>query len=117
MLFVSLDDQLYKVMTDDVLFSEIHKFDAFHTRQDPLDLHKAAALTAGEIYLSYVAGDHRLGTESNPSQKHLHLFAGGVLSFIQNDESVSQRSSPHKCQRRYLDHPLFQQPGDTLVIH
>src|ERR1700677_1481343 len=70
-----------------------------------------------QVDLRNIAGDNDFGAESQPSQKHLHLFGGGVLSFVEDDERVVQRSPAHVGQRRNLDHPGRHQLRDHLGIH
>ncbi|MNR49976.1 hypothetical protein D3C85_1694330 [compost metagenome] len=49
---------------------------------------QAGFLVARQVYLRYVTGDDRLGVEANTRQEHLHLFDGGVLALVENDERV-----------------------------
>src|SRR3546814_3524275 len=50
-------------------------------------------------------------------EEHLHLFARGVLRFIQDDEAVSQRAPAHEGDRRDLDLARCQPPLDLFGWH
>ena len=43
--------------------------------------------------------DH-LTVKAESGQKHLHLFGGGILRFVQNDKRVIQGASTHVCAPR-----------------
>src|SRR5215472_13964501 len=85
-LLVGPDDLLNEVMADNVLFSKLDHADPWNTSADIQRLEKPRPFAGWQIDLRHVSRDHRLGIESQARQKHLHLFAGGVLGFIQNHE-------------------------------
>src|SRR5690625_1586176 len=64
-----------------------------------------------QINLRQIAGNDRLGAKANAGQKHLHLFGGGVLGLIKNDECVIEGATAHIGQRRHLNHVALGQPG------
>src|SRR5207244_1878120 len=97
---VSLDDHLYQLVTHDVLFVEVDEFNAFDISQYAFGLHQAAPFSGGQINLRYVAGNNRLRAETNAREKHLHLLAGRVLRFIQNNKGIGERAAAHEGQRR-----------------
>ena len=89
-------------MPHDVLFGKAADGNIRDIPQDLAGLHQSGAPGIGQIDLGHVPGDNGLGVETQPGQKHLHLFRGGVLRLIQNDKAVVQRASPHIGQRRHL---------------
>src|SRR6266404_586911 len=103
-------------MAHDVFFSEIDELDSLQIRQHAFGFNQATAFTRRQINLSDVARNHCLGPETDACQKHLHLFAGGILRFIENDKSVGQRAPTHEGKRRHLNHLLLEQFGHALVI-
>ena len=64
---------------------------------------EAADLVLGQVDLGDIAGDDDLGAEADAGQEHLHLFAGGVLCLVQDDEAVVQGAPAHIGQGRDLD--------------
>ena len=52
-----------------------------------------------EIYLSHISGDDRLTTFANPRKEHLHLFASGILSLVQDHVAVIETSPAHVGKR------------------
>ena len=72
-------------------------------------LPQAGLDVARQIDLGDVAGDHRRGAEADPGQEHLHLFHGGVLRLVEDDEGVIQRPAAHECQRRDFDDAALDQ--------
>ena len=99
-------------MTHNILFGKVALCDAVHIFQDLQRVHKTAAGTVGQVDLCHIAGHDHFGTYTHTGQKHLHLFGGGILRFVQNDERVIQGASTHVCERRDLDDLLFHQ---TLI--
>src|SRR5215475_1710877 len=115
-LIVSLDDHLHQLMADDVALVEEDERDSFDAADDALRFHKARLATRRQVDLRHVAGDYGLRPEADARQKHLHLFRGRVLRLVENDKRVPKRPSAHECQRRDLDHALFNKLGHALVI-
>ena len=60
-----------------------------------------------QVNLSDVTGNNRFRVKANTRQKHLHLFNGGVLALIQNDERVVKRTPTHVGQRGHFNHVTF----------
>src|SRR5438105_10334625 len=102
-LGVRLDDLANESVPHYVGIGQILKADAIDAGQDPLDLHKSRLLPPGKIDLRLVAGDDSFRVNSEARQKHLHLRGGRVLRLVENDERVSECSSPHVGQRGDLD--------------
>lgn len=57
-----------------------------------------------QVNLGDVTGDNRFRVKANTRQEHLHLFDGGVLALIQNDERVVKRTATHVGQRSNFNH-------------
>ena len=60
----------------------------------PLSLPQHGAVHGRQIDLRHISGDNRTGAEPQTGEKHLHLLAGGVLGFIQNEKGVVERVRP-----------------------
>ena len=56
-----------------------------------------------KVDLCDIAGNHHLGVEPQSGEEHLHLFLGGVLRFIENDERIVQCTATHIGKRCDLD--------------
>src|SRR5262249_40841730 len=116
MTFVCLNDQLDKVMPDDILLVEIYDSNAFESAYHSLSLHQSRPFARWQVDLSNIAGDDRFGSEADTSKKHLHLFGCSVLSFIENDERVRKGAAAHERKRSNFYDPFFKQPHNLFVI-
>src|SRR5262249_55953063 len=116
MTFVCLNDQLDKMVTDDIPLVEIHDANAFESAHDSLCLHESRPPARRQVDLSNIAGDDRFGSEADAGKKHLHLLGGRVLSFIKYYERVRQGAAPHERKRRNLYHPLLEQSHYFFVL-
>src|SRR5208337_3509450 len=103
-------------MTDDVAFVEVHEGQAVHALQNFGRFNQTATACSGQVNLRHVAGDHRLGTESQAGDEHLHLLGGGVLRLVQNDEGIVQGASAHESDRSNLDDIFFEITLDALRV-
>src|SRR4051812_38076889 len=108
MTFVSLDDYLHKTVPEAVVVGKIKKLAGVKISENIFGFCQSAPLAAGKIDLRRVAGHYSLRAKADASQEHLHLFAGGVLGFVQDDESVGERAAAHKGERRDLDDSFFE---------
>src|SRR5688572_31587802 len=91
-------------MAYDVGLGHVLKTYPFDSLQNALYLHQARLLPFGKIDLRLVARDDGLRVHPKSREKHFHLRVGRVLSFIQDDECVAERSAAHVRQRSDLDH-------------
>ena len=57
----------------------------------------------GKIDLGQIAGDHHFGVKTLAREHHLHLFGGGVLGFVEDDEAVVEGAAAHEGERRDFD--------------
>ena len=94
-------------MAHDVLFGESDDRNVLHPFQNGHGLLQSARLAFGKIGLRQIARDDHLAPVAEACQKHFHLFAGGVLRFVQNDERVGERPSAHIGKGRDFDDALF----------
>ena len=113
---VGLDNHLHQLVAHDVFFVEVDKLNAFDVGQNSFSFDQAASFPLRQVYLRDVAGDNGFGAKADSRQEHLHLFAGSVLRFIQNDECIGQRAPAHERQRRNFDDSFLQQASDAFVV-
>src|SRR5215831_17641230 len=102
-LAVGLDDALHELVAHDVLMPEVNECDSVDGGEDLLHLDQPRRLVAGQVDLGHVARDDYLGAEAEARQEHLHLLRRGVLSLVEDDETVVQGPASHEGQRRDLD--------------
>ena len=107
-LFVSVDDALHQMVPHHIALIEVHKRNPIHVAQNIRRFHQPAAPRVGQIDLGDVAGHHALGVESHAGDEHLHLLAGGVLRFVEDDERIVQGAPAHEGDGRDLDHIFLQ---------
>src|ERR1700730_3924634 len=69
---------------------------------------QTATTRIGQINLSNVAVNDRLGVESQAGDEHLHLLRSRVLRLIQDYERIIQRATAHERNRRDFDHAFLQ---------
>ena len=85
-----------EVVADDVDILEVAEADAFDAVEDVEGFEEAGLLGVGEIGLGEVAGDDGLGVVAKAGDEHLHLFHGGVLGFVHDDEGVVEGAASHE---------------------
>src|SRR5690606_29360053 len=90
---VGFHDALDQGVAHHVLGFEVGEADAFHVLEHVHHMGQARAGAPGQVDLGDVTGDHRSGAEADPGQEHLHLFQGGVLALVEDDEAVVERAS------------------------
>ena len=77
----------------------------------------AHAIAAGNIDLPRIAADHHPAVLAETGEEHLHLFARGVLRFVEDHEGIGQRAPAHEGDRRNLDLSACQPPLDLFGRH
>jgi hypothetical protein len=82
-------------VADDVAAVELDEGDAFDFAEDFAGLDESGLAVGGEVDLGEVAGDDRLGTEAEAGEEHEHLFGGGVLGFVEDDEGMVEGAAAH----------------------
>src|SRR5262249_34245360 len=93
------DDRGHEAMAYHVAVGEMNELDTLGVRQHSAGLLESGELAAGQIDLRYVTRDHGLGVVAEPGQEHLHLFRGGVLRLIENDEGIVEGTPAHERER------------------
>ncbi|MPN39490.1 hypothetical protein SDC9_187018 [bioreactor metagenome] len=67
-----------------------------------------------QVNLGDIAGDNRFGVKADTGQEHFHLFDGGVLALIKNDERIVECTSAHIGQRCNFNDVTFNQLFNLL---
>ena len=86
------------------------------SRDDLQRLDQARRPSGRQVDLRDVAGDHRLRSEAEARQEHLHLLGGGVLRFVEDDERVVERAAAHERDRRDLDRAALDVARDAFSV-
>ena len=94
-------------MAHDVLLSQLHHSDTFHTVQNLERLFQSASLFAWQVNLCQVAGDNHLGVHAHTGEEHANLLGGSVLCLVEDDYGIAECASAHKGERSNLDNVLF----------
>src|ERR1700722_5500853 len=103
-------------MPNHVTLIEVDKSQSFDALQYVNRFEQTAAPGIGQVDLSDVAGDHRLGIKSQTGDEHFHLLRSSILGFIQNHKGIVQSAATHECDRRNLDDIFLQVAIDLLRI-
>src|SRR4051794_31684803 len=104
-------------MAHDIFFGEIDELYLIDVGEYALGFDQAAALARRQVNLRHVARNHGLRAEADARQKHLHLLARRVLSFVQDDESIRERPAPHESQWRDFDNAFLQELRHALKVN
>ena len=104
-------------MAHHVFAAEFAKFDAAHIGEHAPRLDKAAFGATRQVNLGDIAGDHRLGAKSDAREEHFHLLGRGVLRFVEDDEGVVKRASPHVGERRHFNGVTLEHLADLVKAH
>ena len=107
---------LHKIVPDDIFFAECYGGDAFDLSDNFQRFHKSRPAAGRQINLRDITGDHSFAVESQASQKHFHLFGGGVLRFVENHERIIQRAATHKREGRNFDNSLLQKTFEFIGV-
>src|SRR5687768_12428236 len=113
---VSLHDLLHELMADDILLVEPDELDALDVADDLHGFDQARGAARGQVDLRDVAGDHRLGPEAQAREEHLHLLAGGVLRFVEDDEGIVERPSAHEGDGGDFDRAALEEAVGPLDV-
>ena len=87
-------------MADDVAGLEMNLADPFDPFQNAERMGEPRRLPARQIGLRWIARHRIFGAFAKARQHHFHLRHGRVLRFVNDDKSVRQGASAHKCERR-----------------
>ena len=108
-LVIGFDDALDEIVADDIALIEIDERDAFNFADDFDGFDEAGAAGFGQVDLGHVAGDDGFGIEAETREEHFHLFAGGVLGFVEDDEGIVERAAAHEGERGDFDDAFFEE--------
>ena len=106
-VLVSLYDLLHQGVADDVACGEVDKFDPVHALEDGHGDVKTGAPVRSQVFLRSITSDDCVRAETEPGEKHLHLFRCRVLCLIEDDVGIVEGSSAHISERRDLDQAFF----------
>src|SRR5690606_34713986 len=115
---VSLDNAADDRVADHIGHGEADNADPFHSLQAPHRIMQAALRgAAGDVHLPWVAAYHHAAVLAEAGEEHLHLFARGVLRFIEDHERIAERAAAHEGDRRDLDLSAGDAPVHLLGRH
>src|SRR4029079_17408220 len=109
------DDPGNELVADHILLVEVHERNTLDAPKDLARRDEAGLLALLQVDLGHVAGHDRLRTEPQASEEHLHLLRRGVLRFVEDDESLRERTATHVPQRRHLDLTSLHRAREALV--
>ena len=69
---------------------------------------------ARQVDLGDVTGNDRFRVKADTRQEHFHLFDGGVLALIENDERIVQRTTAHVGERGNFNNVTLNELLDLL---
>ena len=113
---VGADDALDELVADYVYVFEVAELDAFDAVEDVEGFEEAGLLGIGEVGLGEVAGDDGLGVVAEAGDEHLHLFHGGVLGFVHDDEGVGEGAAAHEGEGGDLDDVALEELVDLFLV-
>ncbi len=91
---IGLDNPLDQRMPHNVSGGEVRKGQAFDAIQHPHHMFEPGLGSRRQIHLRHITGDHHGRAKPDPGQEHFHLLNGCILTFVQNNEGIVQRSDP-----------------------
>jgi hypothetical protein len=94
-LFVGADNFSYQFVADDVGILKSDKPNSLYGSEGLNGFDEPRFTAVRKIDLSRVSRDNAFGFGPKPSQKHKHLFCGGILTFVEDDEGSIQGSTAH----------------------
>ena len=95
MLFVGADNFSYQFVADDVGILKSNKPDPFYGGEGLNGFDEPRFTAVGKIDLGRISRDDAFGFGPKPSEKHKHLFCGGILTFVEDDEGSIQGAAAH----------------------
>src|SRR5580765_1850408 len=103
MFLVSADDALDERMPHHVAAGKLDDGNAAHIPQRMMGLDQPGMFVRRKVDLGFITRYDRFRAVDESGEEHEHLFGGGVLRLIQDDERVVQRASAHVGERRDFD--------------
>ena len=80
-------------------------------------IRKAIACIGGQINLRRITRRDDLRVLAHAREEHFHLRDGRVLSLVQNDERIVERSSAHIGEWYYLNDIFLHVSLELVVLH
>ena len=87
-----------------------------HALQNVAHLLQTGCGTTGQVNLGDVTGNDHFRAEAQAGQEHLHLFGGGVLRLVEDDERVVEGAAAHVRQRGDLNGARLHELGDGFGL-
>ena len=103
-------------MADDVGVLEPDEADTLDGREGLDGFDQAGFAMLGKVDLGGISGNDALGVGSEPGKEHEHLFGGGVLAFVENDEGAGEGAAAHVSERGDFEDALIHHLLDLLHI-
>src|SRR5450830_1782279 len=94
---------------------KVRKGNATYVSKYFLCLNQATFLAATQVNLRYIPRNHCLSAKADAGKKHLHLFRGGILRFVQDDKALVQRTPAHVSQRRNFNGATLKHFVDGII--
>ncbi len=107
MLLVGFDDALNKGVANHVAAGQVTDAKIGDILKNVLGFGESGFGGIGQVNLGGVAGDNAFGFVAEAGEEHEHLLAGGVLSFVEDDEGVVEGAATHVSQGRNFDDTAF----------
>src|SRR3984885_16246754 len=85
---VGIDDFGDQPMADHVGTGQLRDVNVVDAVEDTDRRAQTRPAGTRQVDLRNIAGDNDFRAKSQPGEKHLHLFGGGVLGFVEDDERV-----------------------------
>src|SRR5438876_4310938 len=104
-------------MPHDVFALQLHHGDSLNAFELVHRIDQPAGNILWQIDLCRITGDDHLAVVAQPSQKHEHLGASGILSFVKDDNAFIKCAPAHEGQRNYFDDVVDHKPFYLLEIH
>ena len=104
-------------MTNNVAALQLDQGDAFYAPQPVQSVDEPAALVLRKVDLTGIARNNHLAAVAEASQKHEHLRHGGVLSLVENDDTVVECPAAHEREGNDLNHIIHHESLHLLKIH
>ena len=87
-----------------------------HALQNVAHLLQTGCGTTGQVNLGDVTGNDHFRTEAQAGKEHLHLFGGGVLRLVEDDERIVEGAAAHVRQRGDLNGARLHELGDCFGL-
>ena len=114
---VGADDALDEFVADDVVLFEADEGDAVNAGEAAGTVGQTTFDGIGQVGLGGVACHDHLAALAHAGQEHLHLAAGAVLGFVENDDAVVEGSASHEGEGDDFDDVVLHEAADGGEVH